>query len=323
MKYRFVTKLYNLQLNNILRKGKRVGRGRISNSFDNFKSIFDNQVFIKGFGSVEFNEFEDGVYYYEVGEVKDLRDKFDKEPNHIDYLNYLMSKVRLFQYALWMVKDNSVNTELGFLQIYTNEPADGTLTNNGLFDNCTTSEGDYKAEIFNPNEIEKAIEYLQYIKDPNTTNLETAKKMILTSNPLSKENGRPGRAFHFLSTARSEATLPIKAIYYSTILECLFTSDSSEVTHKVSERFAHYLGDNFQERMGYYHLAKNIYKIRSKAVHGQAVKDKPEEMKVVLKGIDAAIRTIFIGWVMSDEKYSVFGLKNEEFDKWFTELILK
>lgn len=79
--------------------------------------------------------------------------------------------------------------------------------------------------------------------------------------------------------ARSESVLPLKIMNYCSVLECLFTSDNTEVTHKVAERFARFIGKDFEDRKRLFKLVKDTYKIRSKAVHGQVVKDSTDSMK--------------------------------------------
>jgi hypothetical protein len=321
MNYYFVTKLYNMKIDSTLSKGKKLDeKARISNGFKNFENVFGNRTFMEAFGWVEYSSFDNSVYIYEIGKLEDLR--FQKELSRINQLNFFMRKVQMFLHCLWLVKDNSVNTELGFLQTYSKEPSSGTVTSNAMADSPTNSKGEYLDETFTTEELEKAITFYKMMaldEDKDTD----ASERLPTNNPLSKENGRVGRAFYFLSTARNESTLPLKAVHYCTLLECLFTSDSQEVTHKVSERFAHFLGNTAIERKRYYKLAKDIYKIRSKAVHGQPVKESSETMKTLLQEADSAIRLILSKCINKDKESLVFNLNNEEFENRFIDLILR
>lgn len=318
MKYHFVTLLENLKIDSTFSKGKKVDEmARISNGFSNFEQIFMNEVFIKGIGFLEYNSFENSVYIYQIGNQKDINEKLSR----IEQLNYLMRKTQMFLLSLWLVKDNSVNIGTGFLQVYDKHPSAGSVTSNALIDSPTNSNGEYCDVSFSSEELDLAIKYFKMINfDVNEDTLAGGRLPV--NNPLSKESGRVGRAFYFLMTARNESTLPIKVIHYCTFLECLFTSDSQEVTHKVSERFAYFLGNDTNERKSFYKLAKDLYKIRSKAVHGQPVKETAENMKTALINIDSAARKILVSCLSKDETSSVFSFNNEEYEKWFIDLIL-
>ncbi|WP_409276155.1 hypothetical protein V1499_11210 [Neobacillus sp. SCS-31] len=325
MNYHFIAKLFDIKISTSLSRGKIIDdKARISNGTMNYKRFFEDDFFIKSIGFLEANAFANSTYVYEVGEYNDLKKVFEKPYYPTAYLNYLIRKVQIFLNALWLVKDNSVNLELGFLYIYSNNSPHlrGVHSNSGT-SSPTNCYGEYEESVFTMDELELAIKYNNIIQSENWDEKELSAGRLPLRNPLTKENGRVGRAFYFLMLARSESVLPLKIMNFCSILECLFTSDSSEVTHKVSERFARFMGKNLNERISYFKLVKDLYKIRSKAVHGQIVRETPEQMKELLKEIDNNIREIFVGYFTREEKYKVFNLNNEEYEKWFNELILK
>jgi hypothetical protein len=322
--YYFIAKLYDIRILSSLSRGKKIDeKARISNGQMNFKRIFDNEVFKDSIGRLEANAFENSTYVYEVGEYSDLKKVFDIEyPQHI-YLNYLMRKIQVFLTSLWLVKDNSVNLELGFLQIYPDDrPIQGTIHSNSIASSPNNCYGEYAETTFTSDELELAIKYFNILLEEDSDLKENGDRLP-SRNPLAKGSARIGRALYFLFLARDESVLPLKIMSYCSVLECLFTSDSSEVTHKVSERFARFMGETYDERQRYFKLAKDLYKIRSKAVHGQVVKDTPETMRGFLKDIDSAVRVIFSEYFTDVEGYEVFEYNNDDYEKWFTELILK
>jgi len=322
MKYYFVVKLHNIKLDAVLRRGKVLSQNtRISNSTKNFKRFFENDTFIYNFGTLEFNDLIDSVYIYEIGDFLELKGLFKSETDNIQLINFLLRKVQVFLTCLWLVKDNSVTFEVGFMQVYDKNPYKGTVTSNSLSNMPFTSGGEKVCTTFSEEELELAIHYYNKFT-LNTDNFFEEKKLVL-KNPLPKGSKRIERAMYFLNKARDASALPIKVIDYCTILECLFTNDSHEVTHKVSERFSFFLGKNSEERKELFKTVKKLYKIRSKAVHGQAVRESPDEMRRLLGVIDEKIREIFILEFAGDEKCKVFDMNNEDYENWFLELILK
>ncbi|MFJ5718125.1 hypothetical protein [Neobacillus sp. NPDC093127] len=324
MNYHFVVKVFDIKINNLLSRGKKIDENaRISNGAQNYKRLFVNEAFVNAIGILEARALEDCTYFYEIGEFNQLKIVFEGEYPPTIYLNYLMRKMQLFLNSLWLVKDNSVNLETGYLHLYPNKrPFQGTIHSNAIGSSPTNCFGEFNETVFTTEELELAIKYYNILLKEETDLKDTGGERLPSRNPLTKENGRIGRAFYFMMLARYESVLPIKIMNYCSVLECLFTSDSSEVTHKVSERFARFMGNNFEERKIFFKLVKDLYKIRSKAVHGQPVNSTPEDMRKLLKEIDNSIREIFVGYFMKEEKYKVFDEKQEQYEKWFNELIL-
>lgn len=307
-----------------LSKGKTIeGSARISNGRENFKKYFDNRVLRDCIGSLNYDEFNDSTYYYETGNFEDLKNKVGGDPARLDCLFFLLRNAQHFVNNLWLIKDNSIYVTDGFLQIYPEKtPEKGFVTTGSLSLITTTALCETQNTDFATEELDNAITL--YNLDPilEFTEIEENWEMPL-KNPLTKNLGRIGRATYFTLGARGAASLPLKILNYCTTLECLFTSDSTEVTHKVAERFAYFLGNNFEERKKYFQLTKDAYKIRSKAVHGQSIRATNEEMQRVSQEIDSAIRNIFIIYYTNKVKGNIFKqTDNSKYDDWFNNLIL-
>lgn len=73
----------------------------------------------------------------------------------------------------------------------------------------------------------------------------------------------------------------------SILLECLLSTDSRELAHKISERAAIILGNDNNDRLAIYKNIKQIYGKRSKIVHGEGVPAKgrlhPEKFMITPK----------------------------------------
>lgn len=322
IKYHFVIKLNHIKISSQLSKGKIIKEGmRISNGTANFNSNFNNAPFRESFGLVEFASFEDSVYIYEVGDFENIQQKMGFKLDEIQLVNFLIRKVEVFLACLWLVKDNSITSEVGFLHMYDKDPKRGIFSSNVIPNLPSTSDGEFRNTEFNVNELDQAIKYYQEFTFDSKSNHSD----IITQleNPLTKGSKRVDRAFYFLGNARNTTALPIKALNYCSLLECLFTNDSGEITHKVSERFAFFIGNDFEERKALFKMTKELYKIRSKATHGQPVGTHPDQMRSLLMEIDNKVREILLTSINKEAKSEVFNLQNESFDNWFLDLILR
>jgi Apea-like HEPN len=322
MKYHFVAKMNFMSLDTTLNKGKLIGgTSRISNGAENFRRLFDNRYFRDYVGGYHFHEFEDSVYIYAIGDFEELKAKFDKEYNLMEYAFFLLRNAQYFVNCLWLVKDNSIYVRDAFLDVYPDgNPAQGNIQYASVSAINSNTSGDVVETSFSMDELKTAISY--FTPTETFEGIEDGGKFPF-KNPLTKEAGRIGRAVYFCIGARSISSLPMKILNYCTVLECLFTSDSFEVTHKVSERLAFLLGKDSIERNYYYQLVRDAYRIRSKAVHGQFIKTQLEDMQRISKGLDESIRRIFINYYQNPNEYEVFSIaNNEKFEEWFNNLIL-
>jgi hypothetical protein len=321
MKYHFITKLHYLSLDTTLNRGKQLGGGlRLSNGQDNFKKMFDNRYFRDYAGGYQFQELEDAVYLYEVGEYSQLRERFAKEYTPSDYAFYCLRNAQYFVDSLWLVKDNSIYVRDGFLEVYPEgKPEQGETIFASVSAINSNTTGQIVDTTFSKEEIEKAAAY--FVPASGFEGVEEGGKYPL-KNPLTKDIGRLGRASYFCRVARATSQLPLKILNYCTVLECLFTSDSSEVTHKVAERLAYFLGADSTERRYYYHLAREAYRIRSKAIHGQAIRSTVEDMERISSGMDEAIRLIFLDCEEGKGHFKFFEIDDKNFEAEFNDLIL-
>jgi hypothetical protein len=96
------------------------------------------------------------------------------------------------------------------------------------------------------------------------------------------------------------------------LYECLFTTDASEIIHKMSERVACYYTQDKAKRLEVFKLIKSAYTIRSRYFHGKDLgKDKVlKSVPEVLKQIDDLTREIFTKVIMEDQE--IFGEKDME-----------
>ena len=97
---------------------------------------------------------------------------------------------------------------------------------------------------------------------------------------LYNDISRVERAFLFVHSARNSFSLPKKIAMYIAALETLFSKDGSELSHKVAERVAFYLGGIKNEKMYTYRKVKvlmmcglNIYMVLNLTKSTQQLKN--------------------------------------------------
>ena len=101
-----------------------------------------------------------------------------------------------------------------------------------------------------------------------------------------------------------------------------FTTGKTEISHKVAERLALYLGSDNEERMNYFKLTKKAYAVRSSYIHGQNLQKKLEikNLSDLSNDMDQLIRKLMSKIIMLD---SEIFLKNETIlNSYFDNLIL-
>jgi len=107
----------------------------------------------------------------------------------------------------------------------------------------------------------------------------------------------------FLSLARGSSFLPLKISSYIEIFETLFTTDNSEVSHKVSERLAFYIGGSGDDKYKNFKIMKTAYGIRSKFVHGQKL-DKSiqsiDDLIAISTRMDQIVRLLLTKIIVED-----------------------
>ncbi|PFE07171.1 HEPN domain-containing protein [Bacillus cereus] len=324
MDYKMIARLYNIKVASTLNKGKLIDDDnmRLSNSLATFNRFFNNEGFERTIGSLEYESLKNSTYMYQIGKLTQLEEAFKKhsisgETNYY-YTNSFLRKIHIFMVALWLVKDHSVNTELGFIGTGTKENF-YSITSSGTAFSASKSNGIIEDIGFSIEEIDKAIQYYEILKPE--TDVNSGKRMA--EGPYNGKSLRVSRALYFVQAARHETDVPVKIMKYCTILECLFTTGREEITHKISERFAKIMSDQLEQREYYFTLVKKSYAIRSTVIHGQAMSEKryTDALELALE-LDNAVRELMLKIILNSDFEEKFEQNEEELEKWFKKLIL-
>lgn len=154
----------------------------------------------------------------------------------------------------------------------------------------------------------------QYLSEANSSPLRFM---------MEKGYRRSGRAMQFVVAARRAQDLAFKIANYCSAFETLFTTDATELAHKLSERVAFFLGERAEDRRKVFTLVKSAYNIRSKLVHGDTLKQNQiDTLPALCTECDNALRKILWEIFHSDELKKIFDAHNDAIEEYFAALIL-
>ena len=144
-----------------------------------------------------------------------------------------------------------------------------------------------------------------------------------TSFMMEKGYRRSGRAMRFVKAARGAPDMAFKISHYCSALETLFTTETTELSHKLSERVAFFLGSRGHNRRAVFQAVKRGYGVRSKLVHGDTLGQRQiDELPELSVEIDCYLRTVLNAVFAEDDLRRVFDSHTDAVESYFLKLIL-
>lgn len=322
LKYFFITKLYHIEINKVMNRGiPTIGNLRLSISKERLNKMLDGP-FEEMVGMLEYEALFEGCYLYHEGTLPNDFDADNVEKRQA-FLAEFLAETQIFCNTLWLIKDNGVHVENGYLYIkYPNGLFHSVSSNmrSAMF-SCACS--DNKLTTFTTEEINKVIQFHNSIFDNTFTIGKGHQEVTHLVNTVSD---RLERFIYFLQATRRETHLPSKIAMYCTLLETLLSTETTEITHKISERAARLLGNTFEERNEIFSFIKKAYSIRSSTVHGDKISKKLRNIEIqkeISIQFDEYMRRLFLLIVQSEEMCSIFKEdNNEKINNWFNKLVL-
>ncbi|MBN3553308.1 hypothetical protein JYA63_03455 [Fictibacillus nanhaiensis] len=322
MKYFFVARLHGLTINQVLNRGIRVLENlRVTNNKSIIESRSDD-FFKTMLGKLEYNSLLQGPFVYAEGDYED--DSENVENGRLEFLNYYLRLCQTVGTSLWLTKDNSVRTELGFLYVYDKK----LLTIQSVSSNMRTTQfvdckGGNEDTVFSVEEINDSIKLYTDIFGENTNadldHYETSKIITMEANRLE-------RFVYFLQSTRTQGFPPGRIAMYCMLLETLLSTSKAEIGHQLAERTALLLGKGIEEREKIYKFIKDAYSVRSANFHGDKLPRKYrsiEKQTELCIEFDNYIRRLFKIIFTNSEITNRYKSNDEntELNKWFNELI--
>lgn len=292
----------------------------LTNSNGNLDTTKFDAAVVDSIGAMLMNDFIHSPFFYCV-------QSFEEAPILQHLSQSYFSVFNHFTDYLWFAKDNSINIGTVFCYDKENKKINIRLKSGGF----SNAEGLFESTTIGLDELNVAfVTYHQMLKHhtptPKRDELKDMETPILQAGDWNYKsynvNNRIERALSFLSMARSNEFLPLKISLYIAVIACLFTTTNVEVTHKVCERVALYLGGTFQQKQTNFDAVDDAYSVRSQFFHGQALKknwDKRERLVTISKATDNLLREILSQIILFD--YNVF-LDEKELPIFFKRLLL-
>lgn len=239
-----------------------------------------------------------------------------------------------FIQSLWFSKDNSASVTGSYFEIealnYVNSKGASVVNynSNGKIVSTTITPHD----IFLATEIHQSLtkimpkrEHVMFDELPgiiSVLNDDTrSKQIILPKAPLNynhNDQNRIERALMFLHIARNHSYMLYRLAFFVPVLECLFgdSGNKAEITHKVAERVAFYIGKSAAERHECFNNVKDAYAIRSKFIHGDVFeKTSVNSVNELSPKIEEIARKVLKNIITKDSEIFLDDKKRSEYLK--------
>ncbi|WP_018342597.1 HEPN domain-containing protein [Cytophaga aurantiaca] len=316
----YITAIFNLKILGDLGEGINIRGGiYLTNNKSHIYSLMTDKLH-NAIGNIEYNALLDAnAVFYKIS-----HDEISFE-NADDFLCDFLVNCRMIINELWLIKDHSINIMLGFSEYPYIKPSlielpyhDSCINSNWITGGSHTSTGDNCISTFQISEVEQIISW------GKNSLVEPFSKFKNRKTAIVPEIQRISRSLVFLQTARQQVDLGIKITHYCSAYECLFSTNSAELTHKLSERIAYFLETEPQKRIALYNDIKSIYSIRSSVTHGSSISEKYfKKISEYSQKSDNILRRILIK-IQEKEYFDQFYRKDngEKLEKFLLELTL-
>jgi|ERR1017187_1735403 hypothetical protein len=226
------------------------------------------------------------------------------------------------EHALWRIKDNCVS----LWEMWALDSA-GTMENWGPLHLNTNCEGIWLGGTeFTEDELAAAIGLLNgpMWRDEMFLGAARGFETIQGKSIVHREDTtRIQRCLNLLDHARTVGDIGLRVVMYVSCLETLFSTDTSELAHKLAERVAWFVGEDKTTRMEVFASMKRVYTVRSKVIHGDVPKKgEGEKLVIEAKSADNLLRKVINKIYGHPENASLFSSDRQTFDDHFAQLVL-
>jgi hypothetical protein len=309
MEILFATCLYNLELTSDVPDPVRIFENTfLTRDQARIRSLITKSEHRRIIGQLEYMAFlaSNAVVYSQAA----LSENTAPE----SFLIAKLYQIESFQTCLWLVKDNAINDETGFL-FNTKPPI--TACSNSLYSLFTNHRGDKDTTQIDSEALARATKLF----DDHITDNKSS--IIKPKSQLTKMRPRVVRALYLVPAARSESDLTLKIASYCSSLETLFSTNQVELSHQLSERVAYFLCETASERLDMYRKLKRAYAFRSKVVHGATVNEKDfDELTSTCEFLDNICRALITRLLSDTEEVKKFSGDNQQLEEHLLKMVL-
>ena len=275
-------------------------------------------------GGLDYLSLTNGTYPVLLSQINA---KSSNEPLRV--LAVMHFYIHQFLHCLWLIKDNSVNADVGFVHSIDSQGKEFASSNSRASvytcaDGCRRTLEYSRAELIEARTLYERLDSLGKARShPSTLNpisqVEPAGTVV-----TAHEVRALTRISYFVNSARDCSDLSVKVAHYTTCLEILFSTDSSEISHKLAERVALFLGRTFEERKQLFNCVKRLYSVRSKVVHGDVFsKASLRRLREISLEADNLLRQILRLILDSEELCALFEGTKEAREEYLIDLVLQ
>jgi hypothetical protein len=225
-------------------------------------------------------------------------DQFPQDPAAIEALLAVqLMNLHQFQKMLWLVKDNAVTVENGFIQSDRPYNVSSRIWSNV----CMLSDGRREETRFTRQELKSAREFHRALFSDTDSQTHADLDLVLSREVIGPDQSPLSRALYFVGSARSSAQLGVKIANYCSALEALLVTSPTELVYRLCQRIAWLLGETPEERIDLFRQLKTSYDFRSKAVHGShaSAKKLANDLVPAARKCDELLRAV-VGRLCND-----------------------
>lgn len=244
-------------------------------------------------------------------------DKYDA------YIDQAMGECHSFLQGIWLVQDHSINFHHATLVVTQSDDRCSYITNSLVW-YASTSAGQIVKTAFSASDLKLAAGFTKQIRAaqsgdtrPTTSILEAvlAHQVDPSDSIHLPLTTRVQLAFNFLALVQNARDLGLRLAYYCSCFETLFSTDASEMTHKIAERAAYVLGSNGEDRLRIYDVVRKAYTVRSQVIHGDTISKKLlPDLRQLCVNMDSMLRQCLRAAIGETEFAAILGSRKEELD---------
>lgn len=212
--------------------------------------------------------------------------QFDIESNSTGYdeIAGRMRAVDAFLTIVWLFHDHTAFFDRGYLYF-----ENGRISSSALVSSTYDRSGNRSSCSLSTAELTQAKHLFRILSRSGGNDFDHEK---YTKQPLKSVAHRSislcQRFFSFLKMMREAADPGLPVTFCVCGIEVLFSTGTSELTHRVCERIAFFFGKTPSEKRSLYQKVKLLYAVRSAFVHGDSLSKATEGQlsKIVADGED-------------------------------------
>ncbi len=233
-----------------------------------------------------------------------------------EFIKVMFLWLRPILRSLWLIKDHNINVGNSFSILGLGTPK-MMVSSNYMADRFLRVGGPMEPTTFSADELSEGVRVHIRLE----SYLHTKKSRDIDFM-MDKTFSRIGRAIQFVQAARISKNEAFRIAHYCSAFETLFSTESTELSHRLSERVACFAAVAVNDRRAIYRKMKRAYNVRSKVTHGDVLSPKQvEELPLIAGDCDTILRHCLKMIILDDHYTTVFDSKNDVLEEFFFQLL--